>query len=117
MHSVLKVSTRRQTLLKLMPDIRINDAENLLRGLLAMADRLGQKSDGEGVVLYTTHLDVTAEHVRELFVGDERDRVTVDGVHTLMVLYRAGFFTGKLMQEPKMVSRIASHLQGQQSAA
>ncbi len=111
------VTTRRETLLKLLPSINLEKSEPMLRGLLGMSDRISAKTGTGSVVLMTMTDDITVKQINELFVGDDQDRVTVDGVHTMMTLYRSGFFTGKKMQEPKMVSRIAAHMQTQLCAA
>jgi hypothetical protein len=111
------VTTGRMTLLKLLPEIDARRAEQLLRNLHKMSERVQVKNGSSTTILMTQSLNVTGNDIDELFVGDDKSRVTVSGVNIIMSLYSDGFFTGSLMKEPTIVKRIASHLLSQQAAA
>lgn len=107
------VSIRRVTLLKLLPKVNPKDAEGLIQGLVRLAKRLGANESTDKPVLMTMTVDITVADVMELVVGEQGDRISAKGVHTLMELYQYGFFTGAHMAAPAMVSRISNHLRTQ----
>jgi hypothetical protein len=107
------VSIRRVTLLKLLPKVNAKDAEGLIQGLVRMAKRLDSNVHSSTPVLMTMALDITVANVMELVVGEDGDRISAKGVHTLVQLYEYGFFTGSHMAPPAMVSRISTHMRAQ----
>jgi len=117
MKNTTEASIRRVTLLKLLPEIGMVEAENLLKGMSTLAKRIEEKGNKNSTVVMTETVDITVRCLDEFYLGDQRDRVSAKGVSLLLALYKDGFFTGTTMREPKVVERINNHLKNQQANA
>jgi hypothetical protein len=104
-------TTARAIVLKQLPKLDVNAAEELLQALLHMAQRQQSSPAAEHLVLMTMQQNFYAHDIFELFQGSQGDRISARGIVVLIELYRSGFFTGYGMNEPKMVSRIGQFMQ------
>lgn len=106
MNTNSEVSIRRVTLLKLLNHEGPLKVEAALVSLMKYAFRASKANGNKTVVLMTDSVVITFGDMKEIFAGEQKDRVTAKGVKLLNALYRDGYFSQAINYKKGKISFI-----------